>query len=122
MVPNSWKFDLWSRLAPLGHPLGAKMTQEWHQEQKLTKIHQFVGGPWGPKWSPNRSSNHEKAILVVTWGLSGGTLGPKRRPNEKNDAQMDFQWTFTSPPPNWDSIFCTFYQNRLKTIPERFSS
>ena len=41
-------------LEHFGHPLGAKMAQEWHQEQKMMKNLKFWGGLWGPKWSQNR--------------------------------------------------------------------
>jgi hypothetical protein len=41
-------------LEHFGSPLGAKIAQEWHQEQKMMKNVEFWGGPWGPKWGQNQ--------------------------------------------------------------------
>ena len=40
-------------LERFGDPPGAKIPQERHQEQNLMKNVQFLGAPWGPKWSQN---------------------------------------------------------------------
>ena len=49
MVPNPWKSSSGAVLEHFGDPLGAKMAQDRHQEQKNMKNNQFWGGLGGPK-------------------------------------------------------------------------
>ena len=84
-------------LEHFGHPLGAKMAQERHQDQKSMKNLEFWGGPWGPKWSQNRLKIWLKIDLIFVkiseplfldlgsildpksspkWGVSGSLFRP----------------------------------------------
>ena len=89
MVHYSWKIELWSRLGALWAPLGAKMAQEWHQEQKMMKNVEFWGGPWGPKWGQNQLKIWFKFDLIFVTISSAlfsdleSILAPKTSPKWK---------------------------------------
>ena len=63
--------------ARLGDGLGAKMTQEGHQELQKYKHIEFLGVPGSPTWSKNREKNYSKIIYFsgTIWKLLFLVLG-----------------------------------------------